>query len=83
MLAYVGPRSPILAGGLRRAFGLGLTPRPTDERLLTVGRDFGLGRTIARLGGLDGRVAENGRDLSSGERSRLLLARATPPRACC
>ena len=29
------------------------------------------------LGGLDGRVAENGRDLSSGERSRLLLARAT------
>ena len=77
MFAHVGPQSPILAGSLRRALSLGLAPRPCDERLLAVARDFGLGGTIARLGGLDGRVAENGRDLSSGERSRLLLARAT------
>ena len=36
---------------------------------------------MKRLGGLDGRVAEGGRNLSSGERAACLLARAMLARA--
>jgi len=76
VLAYVGPQSPILAGSLRRALTLGLAQRPGDDALQTAALRFGLNALLERLGGLDGRVAEGGRNLSSGERGRLLLARA-------
>ena len=74
-ITYVGPRSPILRGSLRRALTLGITPRPDDEMVEAAIRDFGLTDVTGRLGGLDGRVAEGGRNLSSGEARRVHLAR--------
>ncbi|NJN46855.1 MAG: ATP-binding cassette domain-containing protein [Candidatus Competibacteraceae bacterium] len=75
-IAYTGPRSPILKGSLRRALTLGIKPRPSDEAIERAARDFGLGQVIDRLGGLDGRLAEGGRNLSSGEARRIHLVRA-------
>lgn len=75
-VAYIGPRSPILKGSLRRALTLGVEPRPDDETIEATARAYGLGAVLARLGGLDGRLAEAGRNLSSGEARRLHLVRA-------
>ncbi len=75
-LVYVGPRSPILRGSLRRALTLGISPRPDDSRIEVVARDFGLGLVLERLGGLDGRISANGRNLSEGEARRVQLIRA-------
>jgi len=76
-VAYVGPRAPILRGSLRRALTLGVSPAPKDEAVLAAAGRFGLSAALARLGGLDGRVEEAGRNLSTGERQGLLLARAS------
>ena len=75
-LLHVSSRSPILRGSLRRALTLGLRPRPSDERLARLLERLALAPLAERLGGLDGRVAEAGADLSTLERERLLLARA-------
>ncbi len=75
-IALVGTRSPILAGSLRRALTMGAAARPPDPAILAQAKAFGLGDVIARLGGLDGRVAEAGRNLSAGEARRVLLTRA-------
>lgn len=76
-ICYIGARSPLLRGSLRRAFTLGVRKRPTDEEILSAATAFGLGPLLARLGGLEGRIAEAGRNLSSGEVRRILLVRAT------
>jgi len=75
-IAYVGPRSPILKGSLRRALTLGIKPRPADAAIDSAARKFGLGHVIDRLGGLDGHLSEGGRNLSSGEARRIHLVRA-------
>lgn len=72
----VSAHSPILSGSLRRAITLGCRCRPADDRLLAVSRRFALTRLLDRLGGLDGRVAENGVNLTGSERKRVLLVRA-------
>jgi ABC-type transport system involved in cytochrome bd biosynthesis fused ATPase/permease subunit len=74
-IAHLSPRSPILAGSLRRALTMGASHRQDDEALEATARDFGLADVLTRLGGLDGHVAEAGRNLSTGEARRLLLAR--------
>ncbi len=76
MVGLIGTRSPILAGSLRRALTLGIAKRPSDETILAKAEAFGLGEVIARLGGLDGRLAEQGRNLSAGEIRRVYLTRA-------
>ncbi len=76
LLSLVGRHSPILAGSLRRALTMGAAERPEDSTILAQARAFGLGDAIERLGGLDGRVNEAGRNLSAGEARRLLLVRA-------
>lgn len=76
MIALVGARSPILAGSLRRALTMGAARRTDDAAILEQAEAFGLKDVIERLGGLDGRVAEAGRNLSSGEVRRVLLTRA-------
>lgn len=76
LITYIGPNAPILSGSLRRAMTLGLARRPSDERLESVAQQLGLGPALARLGGLDARVAENGRNLSRGEIRRVLMIRA-------
>ncbi|WP_415404834.1 ATP-binding cassette domain-containing protein [Tateyamaria sp. SN3-11] len=76
LVAWVGSRSPILKGSLRRALIMGAQPRPDDDSIIAQAEEFGLGRVIDRLGGLDGQVAEAGRNLSAGEIRRVLLTRA-------
>ena len=74
-IVYLGDGAPLLAGSLRRALTLGLIRRPDDGKIIAGAERFGLGPVLARLGGLDGHVSEGGRNLSDGERQRLLLAR--------
>ncbi len=76
MFALIGARSPILAGSLRRALTMGAAKRPADADILARAEAFGLGPVVARLGGLDGTLAEGGRNLSAGEVRRVLLTRA-------
>eukprot|EP01041_Mallomonas_annulata_P037868 gene37868-61258_t len=75
-ICFVNTQSPVLSGSLRRALTLGARTRPSDERIEAVASGFGLQAVLDRLGGLDGRVAESGNNLSRSERCRLLLARA-------
>lgn len=75
-IALVGARSPILAGSLRRALTMGVAERPCDASILAEAEVFGLNAVLDRLGGLDGRLAEAGRNLSAGEARRVLLVRA-------
>jgi ABC-type multidrug transport system fused ATPase/permease subunit len=81
LIALVGTRSPILAGSLRRALIMGGGRRPDDAEIIATAERFGLGHVLQRLGGLDGRLAEGGRNLSAGEARRVLLARAALSRA--
>lgn len=76
LLALVGKHSPILAGSLRRALTMGGVDRPDDAKILALVETFGLSEMIERLGGLNGKVSEAGRNLSAGEARRLLLVRA-------
>lgn len=76
MIALIGTRSPILKGSLRRALTMGVQGPRDDTGILHQAKAFGLSRVIDRLGGLDGTVAEGGRNLSAGEIRRILLTRA-------
>ncbi|WP_282606116.1 ABC transporter ATP-binding protein [Pelagibius sp. Alg239-R121] len=76
ILALVGKHSPILAGSLRRALTMGVASRPDDDAILAQAEVFGLKEMIGRLGGLDGKIAEAGQNLSAGEARRVLLVRA-------
>lgn len=74
-IALLGNRSPILSGSLRRAITLGLPRRPDDAAVRAAVQRFELDGVLHRLGGLDGRVSEGGRNLSVGEIWRILMAR--------
>ena len=71
-LAYVGPDSALLEGTLRDNVTLG-TP-VSDERLLDQLSVLGL--DASGVSDLDRRLSPDGDGLSSGERARVLLARA-------
>ena len=75
-IMQVGADSPILSSSLRRALTMGVKPRPDDEQILDVCHQLGLEQVVDRLGGLDAKISENGRNVSKGERQRVLLARA-------
>lgn len=75
-IAFAGPRSPILKGSLRRALTMGAGQVPDDVTIRRQAIAGGLGAVLERLGGLEGTVAEGGRNLSSGEARRILLTRA-------
>ena len=74
---YVSEHSPILQGSLRRAVTTGCARRPSDTVINEVIRTYGLSYLAQRIGGLSGRVVENGRNLTLQERYRLLFARIT------
>lgn len=76
MISFVGSKSPILAGSLRRAMIMGAAQQPSDTRILQAAKSYGLQGVVERLGGLDGHVTEAGRNLSSGEVRRVMLVRA-------
>jgi len=73
MVGYVGPASPILRGALRRNLTLGVGG--TEWEVADAVARAGLGPLATRIG-LEGRLAEDGRDLSVDERARLLIGRA-------
>lgn len=72
---FCGARSPIVSGSMRRALTFGCRTRPDDSKIVDAARRTGLGSTLKRIGGLNGRVVENAANLSSGEVQRILLAR--------
>ena len=76
LIALVGTRSPILAGSMRRALTMGAHDKPDDAAIVAQAEAFGLAHVLERIGGLDGKVSEAGRNLSAGEIRRVLLARA-------
>lgn len=78
---FLGPESPILSGSLRRALTMGIKRRPNDDEVEKMAGTYGLANVLQRLGGLDGHIAEAGRNLSTGEISRILLTRAALSRA--
>lgn len=75
-VALITTAPTILKGSLRRALTMGLTMRPEDEVVVAAARDFGLEALIERPGGLDTKIAENGRNLSDGQKLRIALVRA-------
>ena len=75
-IVFIGPETPILAGTLRRALTMGMAVLPHDTEILEMARLYGLSSLLGRVDGLDHQLGEAGRDLSSGERASLLLARA-------
>ncbi|MEM7683473.1 MAG: ABC transporter ATP-binding protein [Pseudomonadota bacterium] len=75
-VCLIDSHTPILAGSLRRSLTLGARKRPPDARIRDVAVAFGLASLLCRLGGLNGKISELGRNLSEGERWRVLLVRA-------
>ncbi len=79
-IGFASVELPILPGSL----GMNLRYRArdvSDEELIALGRQCGLGALMERLGGLNGRIAGNS-ELSAGERQSVALGRAlagTPP----
>ncbi|MEM6624663.1 MAG: ABC transporter ATP-binding protein [Pseudomonadota bacterium] len=76
-VCLIDAQTPILAGSLRRCLTLGAVKRPSDAQIMEMATAFGLKMLLQRVGGLDGRVSELGRNISEGERWRVLLARAS------
>ena len=75
-VALVSPDLPLLRGSLRLNLSYG-APQSEEAALIDMLERCGLTELLARLPrGLDTRVAEGGAGLSSGERTRLGLARA-------
>lgn len=75
-ISYVGPSAPVMRGTLRKNLTLGCRGRIDDAALARAVGLCELDAVVERLGGLEGRIAEGGRNLSASERARLLLARA-------
>lgn len=76
LITFITADDPLLKGSLRRALTLGLRKRPSDRKIIRTAQRIGLGPVLERLGGLDGKVSEGGRNLESVERICCLAVRA-------
>lgn len=74
-IAVVDQTVVLFEGTMRDNLGL-WDPTLSDERLQAAARDAAIHDTILERGGYGSRVAEDGRDLSGGQRARVELARA-------
>lgn len=72
----ITPEPPVLRGSLRRALTLGVSRRKDDAHIETLVKEAGLAGAVSRLGGLDGKLTEGGRNLSFSERMLVSLTRA-------
>jgi len=75
-LSLITTNAPVLSGSLRRGLTLGALSRASDKHIERVARRYGLEHAMDRLGGVKGRIGENGAGLSAEEKLRLLFARA-------
>ncbi len=73
---YLGRHTPQLKGSLRRDATLGIGRSVTDTEIIGALHDAGLQDMLARIGGLDGKIAEGRRNLTASEQIRIHLARA-------
>lgn len=75
-IVTISPDPLILRGSWRKAVTLGTPRRMPDTQLQSLAEETGLGDALDRLGGLDGKVSEAGRNLSFSERAMISLVRA-------
>lgn len=76
LIHLISLNAPFIQGSLRRALTLATSKRPDGDTLLAQIKALGLNQLLLRLGGLNGRVWEGGRNLTDDEKFRVLLARA-------
>lgn len=70
------PQDPVLFEGTLRDNLSGFSSAIADADMLSALHELGLDRLVARVGGLDGMIAERGSNLSAGEAQLLAFARA-------
>lgn len=75
-VAVIDNQPLVLKGSVRRALGLGLRQRPSDNQMLRRIEGAGLANVLQTLGGLDGRLGEGALDRSPSERLQLSALRA-------
>ena len=75
-LSLITATAPILSGSLRRSLTLGASTRPSDRQINRVARAYGFDVALRRMGGVEGRIGENGEGLRPNEVLRLLITRA-------
>lgn len=80
-VAYIGDMHIGLQGSLRRSVTLSAQKRPPDAQISFVLSALGLAELQQAPGGLDQRIAENGRGLDAATTLRIDLARAVLGRA--
>lgn len=76
VISFISKHTPILKGSFRKALTLDIQPRPDDETIEQLIIRFGLNNIYSRVGGLDGKISENGNNLSEGEILRIKMMRA-------
>lgn len=76
LIFYQGTEVAIFKSTFKQALLLQNRSAVSDEVLLETVENFGLSGTLSRLGGLNGKVQESGRNLSAGERKKVALCRA-------
>jgi ABC-type transport system involved in cytochrome bd biosynthesis fused ATPase/permease subunit len=73
---YQGTEVPIFKGTLQQNLLFHCKSSGMDNKLLEAIEMFDLASVYSRLGGLNGKVQESGRNLSAGERKKVALCRA-------
>lgn len=76
LVHFLSLSAPFIQGSLRRALTLAVKKRPEDELLLELIEQYQLKNTMDKLGGLDARIWEAGRNLSLDEKFKILIIRA-------
>ena len=75
-IAYVPQKTYIFSGTIKENIVYGCTKKISDTELIEAAKKANIYSEIQnKLGGLNGKVAENGNNLSGGQKQRLALAR--------
>ena len=75
-IAYVPQKTYVFSGTIRENIVYGCSKKVSDEEATEAAKRANVYDEIrTKLGGLEGRVAENGNNLSGGQKQRLALAR--------
>ena len=75
-IAYIPQKTYIFSGTIKENIVYGSSKKLTDKEIIDAAKKANIYNEIKyKLGGLEGRVAENGNNLSGGQKQRLALAR--------